>query len=71
MVVNEQPPFSFYQPKTLSVTDAFSGLIGNPTANGQSASTFTFQAGPAGSYQYICPMPGHAQMGMHGPFIVR
>jgi len=24
-----------------------------------------------GTYQYICPMPGHAQMGMHGAFIVR
>ena len=71
MVVNEQPPFRFYQPKTPIVSGAFSGLIGDPTANGQGASTFTFQAGPAGTYQYICPMPGHAQMGMHGPFIVR
>jgi rusticyanin len=71
MVVNEQPPFSFYQPKTPSISGAFSGLIGDPTANGQGAGTFTFQAGPAGTYQYICPMPGHAQMGMHGPFIVR
>jgi rusticyanin len=71
MVVNEQPPFSFYQPKTPSINGAFSGLIGDPTANGQGASTFTFQAGSAGTYQYICPMPGHAQMGMHGPFVVR
>jgi hypothetical protein len=22
-------------------------------------------------YQYTCPMPGHAQMGMHGSFTVR
>ena len=71
MIVNEQPPFGFYQPKTPDISGAFSGLIGDPTAAGQGASTFTFQAGPAGTYQYICPMPGHAQMGMHGPFIVR
>ena len=71
MIVNEQPPFSFYQPKTPAIPGAFSGLIGDPTASGQGASTFTFQAGPAGTYQYICPMPGHAQMGMHGAFIVR
>ena len=71
MIVDEQPPFSFYQPKTPAIPGAFSGLIGDPTANGQGASTFTFQAGPAGTYQYICPMPGHAQMGMHGAFIVR
>ena len=71
MIADEQPPFSFYQPKTPAIPGAFSGLIGDPTANGQGASTFTFQAGPAGTYQYICPMPGHAQMGMHGAFIVR
>ena len=71
MITSEQPPFSFYQPKTPAISGAFSGLIGDPTASGQGASTFTFQAGPAGTYQYICPMPGHAQMGMHGAFIVR
>jgi rusticyanin len=71
MIVDEQPTFSFYQPKAPAIPGAFSGLIGDPTANGQGASTFTFQAGPAGTYQYICPMPGHAQMGMHGTFIVR
>lgn len=52
------------------ISGAFSGLIGDPTASGQGASTFSFQAGPAGRYEYICPMPGHAQMGMHGAFIV-
>ena len=71
MIVDEQPPFSFYQPKTPAIPGAFSGLIGDPTASGQGASTFTFHAGSAGTYQYICPMPGHAQMGMHGAFIVR
>jgi len=54
-----------------SISGAFSGVIGDPTASGQGARTFTFQAGPAGTYRYICPMPGHAQMGMHGGFIVR
>src|SRR5271157_152985 len=71
MIVGEQPPFSFNQGKTPAISGAFSGLIGDPTANGQGASTVTFQAGPAGTYQYICPVPGHAQMGMHGAFIVR
>jgi plastocyanin len=70
MVVSEQPPFSFGQPKAPGISGAFSGLIGDPTASGQGASTFSFQAGPAGRYEYICPMPGHAQMGMHGAFIV-
>jgi rusticyanin len=71
MIADEQPPFSFYQPKTPAIPGAFSGLIGDPTADGQGASTFTFQAGLACTYQYICPMPGHAQMGLHSAFIVR
>jgi rusticyanin len=71
LVVNEQPPFSFGQPKVPAISGAFSGLIGDPTASGQGASTITFQAGHPGAYQYVCPMPGHAQMGMHGAFIVR
>jgi rusticyanin len=71
LVVNEQPPFSFGQPKAPAISGAFSGLIGDPTASGQGASTITFQAGHPGAYQYICPVPGHAQMGMHGAFIVR
>ena len=71
IVVSEQPPFSFGQPKDPAISGAFSGVIGDPTAGGQGARTFTFQAGAAGTYQYVCPMPGHAQMGMHGAFIVR
>jgi rusticyanin len=71
LITSEQPPFSFGQPKVPAISGAFSGLIGDPTASGQGASTITFQAGHPGAYQYICPMPGHAQMGMHGAFIVR
>ena len=71
MITSEQPPFAFYQPKSPAISGAFSGLIGDPTASGQGASTITFEAGPAGTYQYICPTPGHAQMGMHGAFTVR
>jgi rusticyanin len=71
LVTSEQPPFSFGQSKVPSIIGAFAGLIGDPTASGDGASTITFQPGLAGTYQYICPMPGHAQMGMHGAFIVR
>lgn len=71
LVTAEEPPFSFGQSRTPAIDGAFSGLIGDPTASGQGARTFTFRAGPAGTYQYICPMPGHAQMGMHGAFVVR
>mgnify|MGYP001305637230 CR=1 FL=1 len=71
LVTSEQPPFTFGQSKVPSVNGAFAGLIGDPTASGDGVRTITFKAGQARTYQYICPMPGHAQMGMHGAFIVR
>jgi uncharacterized cupredoxin-like copper-binding protein len=32
--------------------------------------TLTFTATTAGTYRYLCPVPGHAQKGMTGQFIV-
>lgn len=53
---------------------AFTGsalwFLGNPTAAGMHAGTLTFTAATPGSYQYLCPVPGHAQKGMTGSFIV-
>jgi FtsP/CotA-like multicopper oxidase with cupredoxin domain len=47
------------------------GLLGDPTSAGQAAETITFNASQPGTYAYICPVPGHAAMGMHGTFEVR
>lgn len=33
--------------------------------------TGTFSATAPGTYQYLCPVPGHAQEGMAGTFAVR
>jgi uncharacterized cupredoxin-like copper-binding protein len=30
----------------------------------------TFTADAPGTYHYLCPVPGHAQKGMTGPFTV-
>jgi rusticyanin len=53
---------------------AFTGsalwFLGNPTAAGMHAGTFTFTASTAGSYTYLCPVPEHAQKGMTGQFTV-
>jgi rusticyanin len=46
-------------------------FLGNPTAAGMHAGTVTFTASTAGTYHYLCPVPGHAQKGMVGTFIVR
>lgn len=53
---------------------AFAGsalwYLGNPTAAGMHAGTLTFTASTPGTYHYLCPVPGHAQKGMTGTFIV-
>jgi plastocyanin len=33
--------------------------------------TVSFTVSGPGGYEYVCPLPGHAQMGMHGSFTVR
>ena len=53
---------------------AFSGaalwFLGNPTSSGMHVGTISFNAGTPGSYQYLCAVPGHAQKGMVGTFVV-
>jgi len=71
LITASGPPFGFGQPAAPAIAGAYAGAIGDPTAAGDGANTITFTASGAGSYQYICPMPGHAQMGMHGSFTVR
>ena len=71
LITGSKPPFGFGQQDTPAIAGAFAGVIGDPTAAGDGTNTISFTAGNAGSYDYICPMPGHAQMGMHGSFIVR
>ena len=53
---------------------AFTGsaiwFLGEPTSAGPHEATMTFTATAAGTYQYLCPVPGHAQTGMAGALIV-
>ena len=59
----------------MSAAPSFSGaalwFLGDPTAAGMHAGTIAFTAGAPGSYQYLCPVPGHARRGMAGTFTVR
>jgi nitrite reductase (NO-forming) len=41
----------------------------NPLKPGKSGDV-TFVAGAPGTYHYICTVPGHAELGMQGKFIV-
>jgi rusticyanin len=70
IVTDNKPPFEFGQPATPAIAGAYAGVIGDPTAAGDGANTISYTASDPGHYDYICPMPGHAQMGMHGSFIV-
>ena len=53
---------------------AFAGsalwFLGDPTTVGMHAGTLTFTATTPGTYHYLCPVPGHAQKGMTGTFII-
>jgi rusticyanin len=58
----------------MTSSPAFSGsalwFLGNPTSAGMHTGTITFTAATPGTYQYLCAVPGHAQKGMVGTFIV-
>ena len=45
-------------------------FLGNPTSAGMHTGTLSFTASTSGSYQYLCPVPGHAQKGMVGTLVV-
>jgi rusticyanin len=53
-----------------SFSDSAVWFLGNRTSAGMHTGTLSFTAGSAGTYQYLCPVPGHAQKGMAGRFIV-
>jgi plastocyanin len=59
----------------MTARPAFTGsalwFLGNPTTAGLHEGTITFTATTPGAYQYLCPVPGHAQEGMTGTFTVR
>jgi rusticyanin len=58
----------------MTATPAFSGaalwFLGEATSAGMHEGTLGFTATAAGTYQYFCPVPGHAQEGMIGSFVV-
>lgn len=73
LVVTSNAGASSWMPM-MSAAPAFSGsalwFLGNPTSAGMHEGTLSFTASQAGTYQYLCPVPGHAQKGMVGTFVV-
>ena len=59
----------------MTARPAFAGsalwFLGNPTSAGLHQGTLTFTAATAGTYHYLCPVPGHAREGMAGTLTIR
>jgi rusticyanin len=73
LVVTASSATSSWMPM-MTAQPAFAGsalwFLGNPTSAGMHAGTLSFTASAPGTYWYLCPVPGHAQDGMTGRFIV-
>ena len=73
LVVTADRAASSWMPM-MTAEPAFSGaavwVLGDPTSAGLHAATLRFTAGTPGTYQYLCPIPGHAARGMVGTFTV-
>jgi rusticyanin len=73
LVVTSIRSASSYLPM-MAAPQAFSGaavwFLGNPTSAGMHEGSMTFTASTPGTYQYLCPVPGHAEKGMVGSFVV-
>jgi rusticyanin len=58
----------------MTAPPAFAGaalwFLSNPTPAGMHTGILSFTAGAPGTYQYLCPVPGHAQKGMVGALVV-
>lgn len=67
------PPFPYMA--MMATPSAFAGSfappLGESSGAGMPAETITFVANSAGQYSYLCPVPGHAQQGMYGTFVVK
>jgi uncharacterized cupredoxin-like copper-binding protein len=58
----------------ITTSPAFLGaalwFLSESSTAGTHPGTLTFAAGSSVSYRYLCPVPGHAQEGMPGAFVV-
>jgi rusticyanin len=74
LIVTASDPAGSWMPM-MTARPAFTGsalwFLGNPTTAGMHEGTLAFTATTPGAYHYLCPVPGHAQEGMAGSFIVR
>ena len=64
-------PYMAMMDAPVAFPGAFAMPVRGTTARRWVGRTVRFTASSAGTYSYICPVPGHAQQGMHGTLVVR
>ena len=66
------PPFPVMAMMTgqVAAPGAFAMPVSPPSGSNWYGRTLHFAAPPAGTYHYICPVPGHAASGMWGTLVV-
>lgn len=69
-IVAQGPPYASEPPSEVAFSGAESPDAMMGTTSGGNA-TFSFTAGSAGTYWYLCHVPGHATGGMYGKFVVQ
>ena len=73
LVITSPSAASSWMPM-MTAHPAFAGAAlwfpGNPTTARLHAGSLRFTAATPGTYRYLCPVPGHAQKGMSGSFVV-
>ena len=66
------PPFAYMT--MMQAPPAFSGaatpILGAPSGNSAESADTSFVANAPGQYTYLCVVPGHAERGMYGSFVV-
>lgn len=74
LVITNQNAGTYWMPM-MATGPTFTGAavwaLGDPTTAGLATATLTFTADRPGTYDYLCAVPGHAEKGMIGAFLVQ
>lgn len=71
LLTSDQGPFPYMvMMSTPAERDAVTKTLAPATSKAMAATTISFRAPAAGRYTYLCSVPGHAEEGMYGTFLV-
>ncbi len=72
-LTRQPPPYQYMTMMYAAVAQdgAFAMPVSGATSSRWFGRTLHFTASTSGTFYYLCPVPGHAQKGMYGRFVVR